>query len=47
MALGYIRREVGVPGREVTIGTAQATVAAIPFEDIALLSEDSLAQHRA
>jgi folate-binding protein YgfZ len=26
VALGYIRREVGVPGREVTVGTAKATV---------------------
>jgi folate-binding protein YgfZ len=47
VALGYIRREVGVPGREVTIGTARALVASLPFEDAALLSESSLAQHRA
>jgi folate-binding protein YgfZ len=47
VALGYIRREVGVPGREVMIGTTRATVASLPFEDAALLSESSLAQHRA
>jgi folate-binding protein YgfZ len=32
VALGYIRREVGVPGREVTIGGAKATVAQFPLE---------------
>ena len=26
VALGYIRREVGLPGREVMIGTVKATV---------------------
>jgi folate-binding protein YgfZ len=30
-ALGYIRREVGVPGREVTIREMKATVAQLPF----------------
>jgi folate-binding protein YgfZ len=30
VALGYIRREVGVPGREVTIGTATASVIQLP-----------------
>lgn len=35
-ALGYIRREVGVPGREVTIGTATATVIQLPLENAAL-----------
>jgi folate-binding protein YgfZ len=33
VALGYIRREVGVPGREVTIGAARATVIQFPVED--------------
>jgi folate-binding protein YgfZ len=33
-ALGYIRREVGVPGREVTIDAAHATVAKLPFDGI-------------
>ena len=38
MALGYIRREVGVPGREVMIGTARATVVQLPVEDTVLLT---------
>jgi glycine cleavage system aminomethyltransferase T len=32
IALGYIRREIGMPGREVTIGAAKATVASLPVE---------------
>jgi folate-binding protein YgfZ len=32
VALGYIRREVGMPGREVTIGNAKATVVQLPVE---------------
>ena len=47
VALGYIRREVGVPGREVTIGTTRAVAASLPFDDAALLAEASLAEHRA
>jgi folate-binding protein YgfZ len=47
VALGYIRREVGVPGREVTMGAARATVVQVPMEDAALLAERSLAEHRA
>jgi folate-binding protein YgfZ len=31
VALGYIRREVGVPGREVTIGTFNAKVIQLPL----------------
>ncbi|MGO9088074.1 MAG: YgfZ/GcvT domain-containing protein [Candidatus Sulfotelmatobacter sp.] len=46
VALGYIRREAGVPGREVTIGSARATVIQLPVED-AVLAESSLARHRA
>ena len=46
VALGYIRREAGVPGREVTIGTARATVIQLPVED-AVLAEGALARHRA
>jgi len=30
VALGYIRREVGVPGREVMIGAVKATVVQLP-----------------
>jgi glycine cleavage system aminomethyltransferase T len=36
MVLGYIRREVGVPGREVMIGEAKATVVQLPITDAAL-----------
>ena len=36
IALGYIRREVGVPGREVTIGAVTATVIQLPLEGVAL-----------
>jgi folate-binding protein YgfZ len=43
VALGYIRREVGVPGREVAIGTAKATVVQLPLESVVLAqAEDSL-----
>ena len=35
VALGYIRREAGAPGREVTIGAAAAKVVRLPFEDAA------------
>jgi folate-binding protein YgfZ len=34
VALGYIRREVGVPGREVTIGSVKAAVVQLPLEGI-------------
>jgi folate-binding protein YgfZ len=47
VALGYIRREVGVPGREVVIGASRAVVATLPVDDAALLAEISLAEHRA
>jgi folate-binding protein YgfZ len=46
VAVGYIRREVGVPGREVTIGGAKATVAALPFTDSVLLQEVRSLEHR-
>jgi folate-binding protein YgfZ len=43
VALGYIRREVGVPGRAVTIGTAKATVIQLPLDSVAAgQAEDSL-----
>jgi folate-binding protein YgfZ len=43
VALGYIRREVGVPGRNVTIGAMKATVAQLPFDEAALgLSREPL-----
>ncbi|HET6176308.1 MAG TPA: folate-binding protein [Candidatus Sulfotelmatobacter sp.] len=47
VALGYIRREVGMPGREVMIGATRATVVALPVENAVLLSERSLEHHRA
>jgi folate-binding protein YgfZ len=47
VALGYIRREVGVPGRELTIGAAKATVIQLPVADSMLLQESSLEQRPA
>jgi folate-binding protein YgfZ len=49
VALGYIRREAGVPGREVAIGVAKATVVQLPVADRVLLKEEerSLEQHPA
>jgi folate-binding protein YgfZ len=38
IALGYIRREVGAPGREVSIGGVNARVVALPFAIPASLS---------
>ena len=47
VALGYIRREVGVPGREVTIGMTRATVVQLPVEEALLChGESSLEHHR-
>ncbi|MGB2837089.1 MAG: glycine cleavage T C-terminal barrel domain-containing protein [Candidatus Sulfotelmatobacter sp.] len=45
VALGYIRREVGVPGREVTIGTAKARVVQLPLESVALGQAEDLLHH--
>ncbi len=46
-ALGYIRREAGVPGREVMINGAKAVVAQLPFETSALGHEhESVLQQR-
>jgi folate-binding protein YgfZ len=42
LALGYIRREVGVPGREVMIGGAKANVVQLPLEGVALAQESLL-----
>jgi folate-binding protein YgfZ len=33
LALGYIRREVGIPGKEAEIGTAKAAVSELPFKE--------------
>ncbi len=46
VALGYIRREVGVPGREVTIGGAKATVAQLPVADSVLLAGERSREQR-
>jgi len=46
VALGYIRREVGVPGREVTIGAVKATVVPLPVADSVLLQDESSLEQR-
>ena len=42
IALGYIRREIGIPGREVMIGAAKATVTQLPFIGVARQAEDAV-----
>ena len=45
VALGYIRREVGLPGREVALGSVKAMVTELPFDGVALgLTRESLVQ---
>lgn len=46
VALGYIRREVGTPGREVMIGEVHATVAAVPITADSFADPTSAAQQR-
>jgi folate-binding protein YgfZ len=46
VALGYIRREVGTPGREVTIGTLKATVVQLPVADGLLLQDENSLEQR-
>jgi folate-binding protein YgfZ len=46
IALGYIRREVGVPGREVKIGTAKAAVIQLPLNIDALRQADDAVLHK-
>jgi folate-binding protein YgfZ len=46
VALGYIRREVGVPGREVTLGTLKASVAQLPVTDSVLLQDENSLEQR-
>jgi folate-binding protein YgfZ len=46
IALGYIRREVGVPGREVTIGAVKATVTQLPLESVALGQAEDVLLHQ-
>jgi len=47
LALGYIRREVGIPGREVMIGGFQFIVAQLPMEGVGTRQvQESLLQPR-
>ena len=45
VALGYIRRELAMPGREVIIGTAKATVIQLPLEESFVRQEESSLEH--
>jgi len=47
LALGYIRREAGLPGREVTIGGARATVAELPLGNIVPHVSEEAVLHKA
>jgi len=47
VALGYVRREAGVPGREVTIGAAKATVIQLPVAEELLPEKKPLEPQRA
>jgi folate-binding protein YgfZ len=46
VALGYIRREVGVPGREVAIGKVTARVIPLPIQDVAVPFSEDVALHK-
>jgi folate-binding protein YgfZ len=46
IALGYIRREVGIPGNEVIINGTKATVTQIPFEIAGSRVGEGLLVHR-
>jgi folate-binding protein YgfZ len=46
IALGYIRREMGVPGREVIIGAASATVVCLPVDvGVLRLADEAVSHH--
>lgn len=47
IALGYIRREAAVPGREVRIGETNATVVELPLREASSHEETTLQEHRA
>lgn len=47
VGLGYVRREVGTPGREVLIGGVKAQVTQLPVSHDMLAQENSLARHSA
>src|SRR5262249_35898314 len=46
IALGYIRREAGTPGRAVTIGSVQATVVALPISENAVSQDERAFEER-
>jgi folate-binding protein YgfZ len=46
VALGYIRRELGVPGREVIIGGSKATVVPLPVSDERWRADSSTSEQR-
>lgn len=46
IALGYIRREIGAPGREVMIGTTKAMVVQLPLRNEMLPSNESSLEQR-
>ena len=45
VSLGYIRREVGTPGREVSVGGTRASVAQLPVTSKSLLQEQNSLEH--
>jgi folate-binding protein YgfZ len=45
-ALGYIRREVGIPGREVAVGAARVVVAQFPLTGVSLSQDDEAMLHK-
>jgi len=47
VALGYIRREAGLPGREVIIGGAKATVIQLPQAGVTSAKPDEAVLHKA
>jgi len=47
LALGYIRREAGTPGREVTINGAKASVAQLPFHESVAATGAAVLEHPA
>jgi folate-binding protein YgfZ len=47
VALGYIRREVGLPGREVKVASYKAVVAQLPLDNIALEKKENSLLHPA
>jgi len=46
IALGYIRRELGTPGREFTVGSSKATVVQLPLAPAARSSRESSLEQR-